>query len=157
MGHCIGIDAARGGEHIRNSKRDSRSAARAALSVSWDWMSLLLSRIWTAPDAPVVRKWSSYRLFKGQAGILLSDTTKESTSVEEDNGGSKKKKKAKKKTSPQARGAPLSILTPDFVFDVIIPSYDTLGSSVGLHMNDTENNTTESIREMLLGQKIRKI
>jgi hypothetical protein len=94
--------------------------------VSFRWTSLLLARILVSPDLPVVRKLTLYRLFRGEAGIIRQSSQK---------------------------GAPLASITPDFLFDVILPSYDSLSDSVGLTMHMEEvgkkKHSAEDMAEMM--------
>ncbi len=95
-------------------------------SVSFRWTFLLLARILVSPDLPVVRKLTLYRMFRGEAGI---------------------------KRQAQQKGAPLASITPGFLFDVILPSYDSLSDSVGLSMqmedDGKKKHSAEDMTEMM--------
>lgn len=90
-------------------------------AMSFEWTFLLLARIILSPDLPVVRKLTLYRLFQGEAGIARY---------------------------PQQKGAPLASISPDFLFDIILPSYDSLFDSVGLTMEDNNNNNNKKKKDM---------
>ena len=79
-------------------------------------MSLLLGRILTSHESPIIRKLSLYRLFKSQAGIRIIHPNKNSTHDDDDD------------ETMSARvcgdgGAPLQVMTVDFLFDIVIPSF----------------------------------
>lgn len=97
-------------------------------SMSYRWTFALLARILVSPDLPVVRKLTLYRLFRGEAGIARHS---------------------------QQKGAPLASCSPDFLFDIILPSYDSLSDSVGLtmHMDDESKKkcSAEDMSEMMQG------
>lgn len=112
-------------------------------NVSWEWMRVLLARTLTSHDAPALRKLGLYRLFQGQAGIQVHSATSEykcaaDASVATDQNGNRLKNRQKKSSNvienPRC-GAPLSIVSTNFVWQVILPAYDSLEASVGLHMN----------------------
>jgi len=85
--------------------------------LSWDWMQLLLGRA-IAPargarddSSSNLTKLCLFRLLKGQAGIRVASNQ---------------------------RGAPLATLTVDFVCRLLIPSYDSLLTTVGTNLQATE-------------------
>ena len=118
-------------ERQRCKNRDESSLSMPPIC-SWDWLKLLLSTILTSDGTPVLRKLSLYRLFKGEAGIQVS------TSPYIDNG------MRSQKSASVSKGAPLSMITPDFLFDSIIPSYNTLAGSVGLTIHTKEDKKVVS-------------
>jgi hypothetical protein len=106
----------------------ARLAAPPALPVTipppltLDWLLVLLGHALTAADAPFLRKENMYRFCRGSTGILMPHIAPTE--------GQTKKKKTK-----GPLGAPLSMLPFDFVWKIVIPAFDTLERSVGLHVN----------------------
>jgi hypothetical protein len=96
--------------------------------LEWTWISAMLSRVLLS-DTPVLRKLGLYRFLSGHAGIAINDTE-----VQLQTTTTKKKERDKKKLQ-----APLSLVSTDFCLQVIIPSYDTLGQSVGTNLQLQEN------------------
>ena len=140
-------------EHMMMTKTDpsaspntSHNATNQKIPVlTWDWMKLLLGRIWISQDSPILRKLSLFRLLKGQAGIQVDfDVTTgdgDETECVPKKQSSKHKKsntsKSYKSQSMYRRGIPLTVITVDFLFTVILSSFDTLMSSVGTNMQAT--------------------
>jgi hypothetical protein len=118
---------------------------------SWQWLKVMLTRVLTSRDAPTIRKLSLFRLFTGQAGICLEpQATGTSTRA---NGQAEKSKKSKSrplKTSSAGRGAPLAVVTPDFVFEAVILSFDTLEAAVGtnIHLDDDKKEARQDVSEL---------
>jgi hypothetical protein len=112
--------------------------------LSWRWMYPLLARVITSNEAPSLRKLCLYRLFQGQAGILLSEP---STHSDDSKSGSLAKLTAKKsrtsnrpsKAVSGTTGAPIDVVTPDFVLNIVIPAFDTLESAAGSQMHVEED------------------
>ena len=107
--------------------------------ITWDWMSAMFCRLFLA-DTPVLRKLGCYRLLSGSAGIQVGPlepevvTKKPGMHMEP-----KKKKHSIKAKRTKTMGAPLSMISCDFVINALLPSYDTLGSSIGTNMQYEEN------------------
>lgn len=100
-------------------------------TLTWEWMSLLLARGMSS-DEPAMRKLVLYRLLKGRAGInvpyiekAVADASQESSS----------KKKKKTKEPPKELGTDMETVTPDFILEVFVPSWDSLCSSIGYTMH----------------------
>ena len=110
-------------------------------SMTWDWISAMLARVLLS-ETPVLRKLGLYRFLSGHTGIQI-------TCNDNDDGTSSdplqpvKSKNAKSKRNKAVHSAPLSLVSTDFVFDVILPSYDTLGQSVGTNMQFVVNGKAE--------------
>lgn len=114
---------------LSSKPSDSTSSRKSKFPpLTWDWLRLLLSRALVSPGSPSLRKLCMFRFLKGQAGILLPQANTASAS--------------------KLKGSPTSIIPPDFIFDIVIPSYDTLESSVGLTMQN--NDEKESLAELLV-------
>ena len=122
-------------------------------SMSWEWISALLARV-ILSDTPILRKIGLYRFLSGHTGISMSSSNETSTDtpVQDDsalNNNNNNNKQAKKKPSKKkGKGAkssaalvpaPLTIVSNDFVLNVILPSFDTLGQSVGTNFQFEEN------------------
>jgi hypothetical protein len=111
--------------------------------LSWSWMSVLLARIISSYETPILRKLGLYRLFKGQAGIVVDAAVPDGddTSNENDASASSKKKKTRNtQAKPKSqRGLPLQKVSTDFVLGVILPSFGSLLASVGTTMHLEEN------------------
>ena len=104
--------------------------------LSWSWMSVLLARIMSSYEAPILRKLGLFRLFKGQAGIIVDSVSTDDASA----ASSRKKKTRNTQSKPTTqRGASLRIVSADFVLGVVVPSFDSLVSSVGTVMHLEEN------------------
>ena len=117
--------------------------------LSWQWMSVLLARIITSHDTPVLRKLSLYRLFKGQAGILINEADQEAQELT--SAAKKKKTRSAKSKTLNKRGAPLSTVSTDFVLQVVLPAFDTLDQSVGtfMHIEEKGKVLKEDMYELL--------
>ena len=115
------------GDNVSASPSPSTAVPPA---LSWDWMQLLLGRAVAPPQqkaarddsSSILRKLGVYRLLKGQAGIRVGHEPEVLVG----------------KKSQARRGAPLQMLTVDFLFSIVIPSYDSLVTSVGTNMQTTE-------------------
>jgi hypothetical protein len=109
--------------------------------LTWDWMQLMLGRILVSHESPVLRKLSLFRLFKGQAGIRCSEiadfTLNDMTATERELTSATAKSKSQRKAKSKPRGASLHVIPVDFLFTVILYSFDTLLSSVGTNMQAT--------------------
>jgi hypothetical protein len=79
-------------------------------ALDWRWMTLLWSRALTTPDAGL-RKQCLYRFLQGQAGIVMPHS------------------------DAKSKGAPVSILSTDFVWQIIVPAFDPLETTVGATLN----------------------
>ena len=123
----------------------------------WNDISSLLCRILLSE--PQLRKIGLYRFLSGQAGVDVTspndEASKESTETQGDEKDESKvfmrQPKSKGKIRKTALGggtikaAPLSIVSVDFVLDVLIPSYDSLvGTKVGTNMQIEEDGKLES-------------
>ncbi|CAB9504885.1 Tar (HIV-1) RNA binding protein 1 [Seminavis robusta] len=125
--------------------------------MTWKWTQLLLARVLTSYDQPMVRKLALYRFLNGQAGISLS--LLQPTNTGDDGGaaaarnnnnankkGGKGKQHGKKPTSPKKpQGAPLTLLTPSFVCEIAIVSFDSLVGSVGTNLNMEEGKQVQHV------------
>ena len=133
-------------------------------SLSWDWMFPLLARVITSSDSPSLRKLSLFRLFTGQAGIVIdphqpSDDASAATAAA--TGGSRQKKSSTKlnkagnrpaqAASGRPRGFPLRVVSPDFVLDVVFPAFDTLETSSGrmIHLVDAGKEVRHDMHRLL--------
>jgi len=123
----------------------------------WDDISSLLCRILLS-EAPTMRKLGLYRFLSGNAGVdvtnLSSGSDDDNTSTSHDDKDKstvfmrqpQSKGKIKKTTSGQlVQSAPLSLVSVDFVLDVVLHAYDSLvGTKVGLNMQVEEGGKMES-------------
>ena len=123
----------------------------------WDDISSLLCRILLS-EAPTMRKLGLYRFLSGNAGVVVinpSSVSDDSAKTSDDDDKDKStvfmrqpqsKGKIKKATSGRSvQSAPLSIVSVDFVLDVVIHAYDSLvGTKVGLNMQVEEGGKKES-------------
>ena len=122
----------------------------------WDDISSLLCRILLS-EAPTMRKLGLYRFLSGNAGVDVTSSVSDDsakTSDDDDKDTStvfmrqpQSKGKIKKTTSGResVQSAPLSIVSVDFVLDVVIHAYDSLvGTKVGLNMQVEEGGKMES-------------
>jgi hypothetical protein len=110
--------------------------------LSWRWMYPLLARAITSNEAPSLRKLCLYRLFQGQAGILLLKPLSDvaisgslaSLTAKKSRTGNRPSKVVSGMT-----GAPMDVVTPDFVLNIVIPAFDTLESASGSQMHVEED------------------
>ena len=109
--------------------------------MNWHWTQLLLARVLTSYDEPIIRKLALYRFLNGQAGIALVDPSAGTNDAAPTNDGASKKAKAGKKGTAATGqgGAPLSVLTPDFVCEIVVVAFDSLLGSVGTNLNLDED------------------
>lgn len=139
--------------HTSGQEKETAAAHTNQLPrLSWDWMKLLLGRMLVSQNSPVLRKLCLYRLLQGQAGIsIASDLTPANNDENTINSTSEnstmpiRKSKFRSKHSkevaivmPQRCGVSLDVVTVEFLFTVIIPSFDTLCTSVGTNMQGSE-------------------
>jgi hypothetical protein len=88
--------------------------------ITWEWISAMLARVLLS-DTPVLRKLGLYRFLSGHAGIAIDNKIRHATKQK----------------------APLSLVSTDFVLNMIIPSYDMLGQSVGTNMQFQVNRKVQ--------------
>ena len=121
--------------------------------MTWDWIRPMLSRVFLA-EAPTLRKLGLYRFLHGSAGIQV-----DSSDDDDDDAKSKKadkdakmlmlrpgKKRHMIKANKKGRRnrAPLGLVSVDFVLQAILPSYDTLGPSIGTNIQFEDNGKVRS-------------
>lgn len=111
--------------------------------MTWDWIAAMLCRLLLA-DTPVLRKLACYRLFGGSAGIHIGSPEEEEVLPKKVGMTLPKKKHSIKSKKGGKMGAPLSIVSCNFVLDAMLPSYDTLGTSIGTNMQFEENGKIKS-------------
>ena len=114
------------------SSREQSSSSNPLL-LTMEWLDLLLGHALISADLPFLRKENLYRFFRGLTGYLVP-------SEQEANEG---KPKSNPKKGSTISGAPLSKLSFDFVWNIVVPAYDTLEQSVGLHVHWVVNGKTE--------------
>ena len=136
-------------DQVWDSVRDlcravSHSETTLLPPMTWSWMAAMLCRLFLA-DTPVLRKLACYRLFSSTAGIQVGPTESVETLLKSGMHMEppKRKHSIKAKKSKQV-GASLAIVSCDFFIDVILPSYDTLGPSIGTNMQYEHNGKIQS-------------
>ena len=101
---------------ILMGKASQRTNGPANLpNVSMEWLLLLQGHAVTAADLPFLRKENLYRFFQGHTGIMVGEAES---------------------------GVRLSEIPLDFVWNIVLPAYDTLERSVGLHVHWIVNGKT---------------
>jgi len=128
-----------------------QQAATALPTMTWEWISCMLARVLLS-DAPILRKLGLYRFLSGHAGIQVSIVDKSMSEESSDkptpsNPGQKRhaiKSKKKKKGATPAPSAPISLVSEDFVLNILIPSYDALSQSMGTNMHFEENGRIQA-------------
>lgn len=108
--------------------------------MTWDWIAAMLCRLFLS-ETPVLRKLALFRFLNGRAGIQVVSHVNDLSVVDERRLALQrppKKKHAIKSKQNTLSAAPLSLVSTDFVLDVIIPSFDTLAASIGTNMNYEE-------------------
>ena len=128
--------------HEQEQQRLQQGASAAATPttpppMTWHWTQLLLSRVLTSYDEPIIRKLALYRFLNGQAGIAIVDPSAAATTNDDDSKATKASKKGA--AAKKNRGAPLSVLTPDFVCEIVVVAFDSLLGSVGTNLNLDED------------------
>ncbi len=119
-------------------------------NISWDWVGALFARVLMS-HSPTLRKLGLFRLFMGEAGIKVenpngnqnevgADGSQENVSQRDAGSPKTKKKKAKSKKNGRngkaiPKPAPINTMSPGFLLNCLIPSYDSLASSVGTGVN----------------------
>jgi hypothetical protein len=129
-------------ESVEENDHDTSPPSSSFGRLTWDWMSLLFSAVLSS-EQPVIRKLGMYRLLK------VKD-------VKDNNNKAAQKRKGKKKTNNiQPRAASdgqtksmLEQMSPNFFLHVLLPSWDSLVTSVGYTMH-LENNRKVEKEEML--------
>jgi len=103
-------------------------------SITWEWIATMLSRILLC-DTPVLRRLGLYRFLNGDVGIQIEVGKQLNQGEAPSHQGKKYQKqratKGQKRNSKTIQQAPLAMVPTDFVLDVVITSFDTLGSSIG--------------------------
>ena len=134
------------------SERESNCNGSMPPTFSWKWLKVMLARVISTNNLPAVRKLGLFRVFIGQAGILAHSESNEAQVLAPNNNrqGPPRQKKTKNRPSKGTSGtvgAPLAVVTPDFVLESVILSFDTLEASVGTNMH-LDDNKKESRQDM---------
>jgi hypothetical protein len=117
-------------------------------SMTWDMIGSLFARVLLS-DSPSLRKLGLFRLLSGRAGIALNDKEQNNDQVKNVNAnkkGKKKNKKSKKKTTIEP--SPISIISPSFILQVLVPSFDTL-SAAGFNYVSEGKTTNHDISSLI--------
>ncbi len=112
----------------------------------WDDIGSLLSRVLLS-DAPTMQKLGLYRFLSGHTGvdvvavsIVLNTVAASNVTTSGENNGDGPKSKA------QHASAPLSVVSVDFVIDVVMRAYDSIvGTKVGININIDERGQQERV------------
>jgi hypothetical protein len=137
------------------SNTDMERGGGGEALLNWDWMSLLLSSI-LSNEQTVLRKLGLYRLLKGHIGLSIVphslDVLALNGSLDASDGSAKKQQQQRKKKRTRnitVRGeqsddraqhnAALDMVDPEFVLYVLLPSWDSVGASMGYNMHLEEN------------------
>ena len=103
-------------------------------SISWDMVGSLFARVLLS-DSPTLRKLGLFRLLTGRAGIALNDDIQKSDEAEKNNSKKKGKKSKKKSKKKLVEPSPISIVSPSFILEILVPSFDSLSVS-GFNFNE---------------------
>jgi hypothetical protein len=107
--------------------------------LQWEDIGSLLSRVLLS-DAPTMRKLGLYRFLSGHTGV---DVAAVLTVSDADKPGKLKKNVGVQKN---VDSAPLSVVSVDFVLDVVLRAYDSIvGTKVGINMNIDEGGQQERV------------
>ena len=151
---------------IHSSSEGDVEVGRAL--ITWDWMSLLFSCI-LSNDHTSIRKWGMYRFLKGHTGLSIvpgsvaatEDQSNQANGATKHDESTKKKKQPKKKkkagiekASNKHQGGPsatLEIVDPEFVLFILLPSWDSLGVSMGyaIHVDNKGKVEREDMVPMM--------
>eukprot|EP00977_Amphora_coffeiformis_P010466 scaffold2448_cov155-Amphora_coffeaeformis.AAC.10 len=112
------------GDLMAKAASQDQSTSTPAI-VSMEWLEILLGHALISADLPFLRKENLYRFFRGLTGVLVPDIEPPMIN-----------KKA-------IQGAPLSKLSFDFVWKIVIPAFDTIGQSGGMFVHWIVNGKTE--------------
>ena len=120
--------------------------------MSWKWINLLLSHV-VSSERPIVRKLGIYRLLKGQVGIVLDDThdgddpSATATAPSQKRHGKKKSRNVRPREATK-QGATVDRITSQFLLTVLLPAWDSFGSTIGYTMH-LENNRKVEKEDMI--------
>ena len=115
--------------------------------MSWKWINLLLSHV-VSSERPIVRKLGIYRLLKGQVGIVLDDThdgddpSATATAPSQKRHGKKKSRNVRPREATK-QGATVDRITSQFLLTVLLPAWDSFGSTIGYTMHLENNRKVE--------------
>jgi tRNA G18 (ribose-2'-O)-methylase SpoU len=121
----------------------SHDSAICPPPMTWDWVAAMLCRLFLS-ETPVLRKLALFRFLNSRAGIQIIPDDNESSEIVDERRLAlqrppRKKHSIKSKHNSQIpTGAPLSLVSTDFVLNIVMPSYDTLTASIGTNMNYEE-------------------
>eukprot|EP00980_Cylindrotheca_fusiformis_P020951 scaffold7970_cov118-Cylindrotheca_fusiformis.AAC.7 len=93
--------------------------------LTWDWMSLLFSRV-LSTDQTTIRKLGLYRLLKVPSETEIAAANQKRTG---------KKKTHHVQTRASSLRSSLLKMPPDFVLNILLPSWNSLRNSVGYNMH----------------------
>ena len=113
--------------------------------LTWDWMSLLFSRVLSS-EQPTIRKLGMYRLLKvhdGKEALGGGGSTKKKNQQQQKRKGKKKTRNVESKATAKTAKPLLDRMTPDFVLEVLLPSWNSLGNSIGYTMHLENNRKVE--------------
>ncbi|GKY96607.1 hypothetical protein MPSEU_000620300 [Mayamaea pseudoterrestris] len=134
---------------------ENNKLVSSPLSFSWKWLKVMLARVLTTHEAPTVRKLSLFRLFVGEAGILLTQSASQQSSMtmikaSDRDRQRKVNSRPSKSAGKQSRGAPMTVVSPDFVLESVLLSMDTLEASVGtnIHFNNDKKESRQDMMEL---------
>jgi len=143
--------------HVQHHKQDVSSHHSDCMILTWDWISALLGRIFIA-ESPTLRKLGFFRLLNNEAGIQIFEAVKntnDSLNSKEEQRRLLHKPSRKNRHAisllQNRRGrqlATVSILAPEFVSHVLIYSWDTLISSIGIRVNYQDDNGRMDCQDM---------
>lgn len=118
--------------------------------LNWDWMSLLFGCVLSS-SIPAISKMGMYRVLKAQDQEWTPSQGKQTSKK------SKKRLTKNQTTSDRAATDILEQMPPDFVLKVLIPSWNSLGKSVGYTMHVELQNRKLHREDMIpLMQKVIK-
>jgi len=122
--------------HCTNVRQDVPITSLSLIPpISWEWVGSLLARVLLS-DSPALRKLALFRFLIGKVGVSMSifDELDSMDPLAQSDYTSREETNTAYKVIPlrsSFKSAPLSIVAPSFVLEVLLPSYDSLGSSGG--------------------------
>lgn len=133
----------------KNDKDDRRSEMSLP-SMSWEMLGSLFARVLLS-DSPTLRKIGLFRLLTGRAGIAENDDAQENNQ-EKDSKDNKKGKKKNKKAKKKAPGSSsISIVSPTFILQILVPSFDSLATAGFNFVDPLDGKTSNHDLSQLIG------
>ena len=134
--------ACKGSNTDEEGQSDCQNSPMTLPSISWDMVGSLLARLLLS-DLPTLRKIALFRILTGRAGISLTESSQIQDQEKEKPNKKDKKKNKNKKSKKTIGSSPISIITPQFILKILVPSFDSIPST-GFNFVDPEDGKTSN-------------